>query len=464
VITIEWNISISQIAKVCGGIYWNITDVNAIVDSVSTNSKEISKGDIFVAINNGHNFVSEAIKNGAVCAIVEGDVKQYKKLPVISVEDTVRALGALAKLYREMFDMPIIALTGSVGKTSTKDMIASVFSTNYNTHKTEGNYNNEIGVPLTIFKIRSEHDAVVLEMGMNHAGEISRLSNIGKPDVAVITNIGVSHIENLGSQENILKAKTEIFDGLSSDGTVVLNGDDKMLYALCGTLGYETLYYGINNQNCDIVARNIRKSSNGSEFTIAFNGEEYKVATSAPGEHHVYNALASILIGIRYNIPLDKIIQGIANFSPGAMRQNVIALDNYTLIEDCYNASPDSMKAGLEVLTLLANDCNADGDKRTIAVLGTMLELGAYSKEEHTNVGKLVCDADIDVLITVGNDAAYIAKGAAALGFNGEVYSFEDNEKLIGEIETIIRRGDFILFKGSRGMRLEEVSKAVQVM
>jgi UDP-N-acetylmuramoyl-tripeptide--D-alanyl-D-alanine ligase len=297
-------------------------------------------------------------------------------------------------------------------------------------------------------------------MGMNNLGEISRLSNIGKPDVAVITNIGVSHIENLGSRENILKAKLEILDGLSSDGTVVLNGDDKMLYALCGILGNETLYYGINNPNCDIVAGNIRKSAAGSEFTVTFNGEEYKIAINVPGEHHIYNALAATLIGIRYNIPMAKIIQGIAEFLPGEMRQNIVKLDNYTLIEDCYNASPDSMKAGFDVLTGLAKECK-DDENRTVAVLGNMLELGEFAKQEHINVGKLVYDFGIDVLITVGLDATYIADGAREAGFDGEIYSFENNERLKNKIMELIKYGDFILFKGSRGMKLEEVSQYV---
>ena len=311
----EWKINISQIAKRCGGIYWNVKNTEAFVGSVCTEINEIQKGDVFVAINSRHDLVTDAIKNGAVCAIIEGDIKRYSKLPIIAVDNTIHALGSLAELYREMFDMPVIALTESDGTTGVKDMITSVFSTNYNTHKSEGNYNSEVGVPVAIFKIKSEHDAVVLKIGMSCAGEISRLSRISKPDVAVITNIDVSHIEDLDSKENILKAKLEILDGLSSDGTVVLNGDDEMLYACQGTLGNETLYYGIDNPNCDIIARNIRKSSAGSEFTVTFNGEEYKIEVSATGEHHIYNALVSILIGIRYNIPMENIIQGIANFS-----------------------------------------------------------------------------------------------------------------------------------------------------
>jgi len=459
----EPKLNISQIAKACGGIFWNLSG-EEIVGNVAIDSRKIARGDIFIALKgdnfDGHDYVNDVVKSGAICAIVEGNAKRFADLPIIAVEDCRAALRDFARLYREQFNAPVIAITGSVGKTSTKDMIASVFSTHYNTLKTEGNFNNEVGVPLTVFQIGSEHDVIVLEMGMNNFFEISRLSNIGKPDVAVITNIGVSHIENLGSKENILKAKLEILDGLSSAGAVVLNGDDKMLYALDGTLGFETLYYGIENPNCDILATDIKKSGQGSAFTVRFNGEEYKIAISVPGEHHIYNALAALLIGLRYNIPMEKIIQGIADFSPGAMRQNIVKLENYTLIEDCYNASPDSMKAGLDVLTRLAAD--AGGNVRAVAVLGDMLELGEFSEGQHRAVGKLVCDSQIDVLITVGSEAKHIANGASELNFGGEIHSFADNEKLKGKITEIIKNGDFILFKGSRGMKLEEVSQFIR--
>jgi len=459
----EPKLSISQVAKACGGIYWNVAE-DAVVQGVTTDSRNVNKGDIFIALSgdnfDGHDFVADTIKAGALCAVVDGDAKRFSNLPIIAVEDCRAALRDIAKLYRQQFDIPVIGITGSVGKTSTKDMIASVFSTAYNTLKTQGNFNNEVGLPLTIFQLTNDHSVVVLEMGMNNFYEISRLSNIAMPDVAVITNIGVSHIENLGSQDNILKAKLEILDGLSNDGAVVLNGDDKRLYALDGTLGYETLYYGIENPNCDIIAKDIKKTGSGSEFSVSFNGEEYKIATSAPGEHHIYNALAAILVGVRYNIPMEKIIEGIANFSPGAMRQNIIKLENYTLIEDCYNASPDSMKAGLEVLTRLAADDQAT-EKRTVAVLGDMLELGEFSESQHTAVGKMVFDAGIDMLITVGHEAEYIAKGARELGFGGEIYSFKDNVQLKDRVNELIKPGDYILFKGSRGMKLEEISQYI---
>ena len=347
----EARLSISQIAKASGGIYWNVGE-DEIIKGVTIDSRKINKGDLFIALSgenfDGHNFVEAAINDGALCAVVEGDAKRFANLPIIAVEDCRAALRDIAKLYRQQFDIPVIGITGSVGKTSTKDMISSVFSTAYNTLKTQGNFNNEVGLPLTVFQMTSDHAVMVLEMGMNNFYEISRLSNIASPDVAIITNIGVSHIENLGSQENILKAKLEILDGLANDGAVILNGDDKRLYALDGTLGYETLYYGIKNPNCDIIAKDIKKTGAGSEFSVSFNGEEYKIVTTAPGEHHIYNALAAILAGVRYNIPMEKIIQGVADFSPGALRQKVIKLEKYTLIEDCYNASPDSMKAGLD--------------------------------------------------------------------------------------------------------------------
>ena len=463
---LEWRLNVEMISKACGGMFWNLTG-DEIVKDIATDSRNISKGAIFFALKgdnfDGHNFVETAIEAGALCAVVQGDVKRFSNLPIIAVDDCLSALGAAAKLYREQFNSPVIAITGSVGKTSTKDMIASVFSSTYNTLKTQGNFNNEIGLPLTVFQITSDHQIIILEMGMSALGEIHRLSNIAKPDMAVITNIGVSHIEKLGSQKNILKAKLEIQSGLSADGAIVLNGDDNMLYDLNGRLSYETLYYGIQNKNCDIVAANIKKSGSGSEFTVSYGGEEYKIRINSAGEHHIYNALAAILVGIRYNIPIAKIIQGISEFSPAGMRQKIVKSDNYTLIEDCYNASPTSMKSGLEVLFRIYSDHDDKWSEcRTVAVLGDMLELGKFSQNEHKAVGALVYDFGINVLITVGNEAEYIAAGAIAAGFDPDmVYSFKNNKELTGNIMSILQKGDYVLFKGSRGMKLEEVSKFV---
>ena len=457
----EWRLNLGRIAAALSGELKN-ADKDEIVKDVSTDSRNISEGCVFFALKgentDGHIYVKKAIDSGAVCAVVEEGADVPENIPVIRVSDTLEALGSLARLYRGEFSVPCVAVTGSVGKTSTRDMIHSVLSQQYSSLKTEKNFNNEIGLPLTVFGLKSEHEMMVLEMGMSGFGEISRLTNIAMPDTAVITNIGLAHIEHLGSQENILKAKLEITEGLSEDGAVILNGDDPLLRTVGGTLPYETLYYGIENKSCDLIAENIKKYSEGTDFTVKIDGEQYEVSVKVPGVHHVYNALAAILTGIRYNVPVKKIIEGIAKFIPSGMRQNIIGLEDYILIKDCYNASPDSMKSGLEVLSSVLSG-KREKKYRRVAVLGDMLELGEIAKEEHEKIGRLIMNYDVDRLITVGEMAEFIAQSAIKEGFPASnTFSFKTNGDVIANIFSIIEEDDIILFKGSRGMRLEEIA------
>lgn len=457
----EWRLNLEKTAAAVSGSIFNV-DKDEIVKGVLTDSRAVTEGCVFVALKgentDGHRFVKQALNDGAVCAVVSDASLAEEGLAVIVVEDTLAALRNIARLYRNEFNIPCVAVTGSVGKTSTRDMIYSVLSGQYAVHKTEKNFNNEIGLPLTVFGLKSEHDMMVLEMGMSGFGEISRLTEIALPDTAVITNIGLAHIEKLGSQENILKAKLEILEGLSPDGAVILNGDDPYLRSLEGTLPYETLYYGIESKNCDITAENIRKYSGGTDFTVKIDGNEYEISINVPGTHHVYNALAAILTGIRYNVPLKKIIEGIGKFVPSGMRQNIIALKDYIIIKDCYNASPQSMQSGLEVLqTTLSN--KREKKYLRVAVLGDMLELGEIAEAEHKKIGKLILKYNVDRLITVGKMAEHIGKSAIEEGFSAsDVYSFYDNESVINNIYGIIKPDDIILFKGSRGMKLEEIA------
>lgn len=457
----EWRLNLGKIAAALGGELLN-ADKDEIAKDVSTDSRNISEGSVFVALKgdntDGHKYIDKAVENGAVCVVVNRDSESFEGVTQIRVDDTLKALGDFARLYRQEFLVPCVAVTGSVGKTSTRDMIYSVLGTQYNSLKTEKNYNNEIGLPLTIFGLKSEHEMMVLEMGMSGFGEISRLTNIAMPDTAVITNIGLAHIEHLKTQENILKAKLEILEGLGEDGAVILNGDDEYLKSIQGTLPFETLYYGIENKNCDIIAENIRRYSEGTDFTVKIDGEEYEVTINVPGLHHVYNALAAILTGIRYNVPVKKIIEGIAKFVPSGMRQNIIALNDYIIIKDCYNASPDSMKSGLEVLE---STLSGKREKKylRVAVLGDMLELGEISKSEHEKIGTLISSYNVDRLITVGEMAEYIAQSAIKEGFSASnTFSFKTNEEVINNIYNIIKPDDIILFKASRGMKLEEIA------
>lgn len=458
----EWRLTLKQIAQATGGMLW-YADGDEIVKDVITDSRKIIEGAVFVALKgenfDGHKFVSRAAEQGAVCSVVEHWSQSDGTYPVIVVDDTYKALRDIAKLYRSQFNIPIVAVTGSVGKTSTKDMIYSVLSHKFNAFKTIGNFNNEVGLPLTIFKMTSENKVGVIEMGMSNFGEISRLTEIVRPDIAVMTNIGISHIENLKSQENILKAKLEILEGMDEGGTVVLNGDDPLLWGLRGTLPFELLYYGIKNEECDIAAKNIRSFSDSTLFDFKLNDETFTAEIKVPGAHHVYNALAAILVGEQYGMSGGEIIDGIAGFVPGGMRQNIIRTKKYTIIKDCYNASPASMRSGLNVLGVI--EPKTEGGRK-IAVLGNMLELGDFAVESHRNVGKWVCEENIDCLVTVGDMARNIAEGAIESGFDGEkIYSFDTNAEAISGLERILEEGDCILIKGSRGMRLEEIADAL---
>lgn len=455
----EWILTVQKVAQAVGGTIRNC-DKDEIVKSVSTDSRKITEDALFIALNgenfNGHRFVKNAVENGAVCCIVNADEGDFAGLPTIAVQDTYKALRDLAAYYRTCFDIPVVGITGSVGKTSTKDMIACVLSMDFCTHKTDKNFNNEIGLPLTVFDLSSDHEIMVLEMGMSDFGEISRLTAIARPDTAVITNIGVSHIEQLGSREGIRKAKFEILEGLTPDGAVILNGDDPLLWEAAGDVAFETLCFGIDNPNCDLIARNIKLFSDSSTFTVKVDGVEYKVVLQVPGKHHIYNALAAILVGLRYNVDMEKIVAGIRKFAPDAFRQSVIELENYTIIKDCYNASPTSMKSGLEVLSL------RETTGRRVAILADMLELGDLSAEAHREVGHMVQHYGVDCLVVIGELSSSIAKGAEASGMSeNQIYYFANNEEAKKALKDILQKDDLILIKGSRGMHLEEIADAI---
>lgn len=453
--------TLKQIANACKGTLCGC-DENAVATDVVTDSRQVCKNSVFVALKgerfDGHNFVASVLDMGAACCIVDKNFENTEGKAVIIVENTHTALRDIAAYYRGLFNAPSVAITGSVGKTSTKDMVAEVLSMHYKVLKTDGNFNNEIGLPLTAFRMSSEDEIAVFEMGMSAFGEISRLTRIAAPETAIITNIGYSHIEHLGSRENILKAKLEILEGMSAGGTVILNGDDELLRGVIGTLPFETLSYGIENQDCDLVAFNINKLSDGTEFEVRVDAKAYKLRVNVPGLHHVYNALAAILLGVIYNMPMEEIIAGVAEFKPSGMRQNVIELENIKIIKDCYNASPTSMKSGLEVLSVTRPN-NEEKPHRQVAVLGDMLELGEYSEEAHRAVGRLCCEYELGCLIAVGPNAKFVAEGAIENGFNSsELYVFYDNNAAKAHILDILQPNDVVMFKGSRGMRLEEIA------
>ncbi len=407
---------------------------------------------MFIAIRgerfDGHDYVAKAFEKGAVAAITEKQIENY---PCIIVNDTRKAFLDLARYYRSLFNIILVGVTGSVGKTTTKEMIALVLSEKYNTLKTEGNLNNEIGLPKTLLGINKSHKAAVIEMGMSDFGEIERLSNTAIPTISVITNIGFSHIENLKTQEGILKAKLEILSGMSPDAPLVVNADDRLLSTVKDSLNRRVLTYGIENKTADYYAKNIYEENNGTIFTVKYQDRDVEVSLPCIGRHNVLNALSAFCIGINSGISEEEIINALKKYKPDELRQNIVKKGEQTVIIDCYNASPDSMKASLSVLLQV----KAENNGRKVAVLGDMLELGEMSRQLHENVGKFTEMADVDMLFTYGYDSVYIAEKAKESGVS--VMHTDDKAKLVNELKTYLKAGDVVLFKGSRGMRLEEV-------
>ena len=454
----------SEVIDAVNGKLVSGSEDNEILN-ISTDSRTIRNGELFIPIKgerfDGHNYIEHALLSGAAGTITQRDIADiarsdngtaFVNKTIIKVDDTIRALKKLASHYRQKFKIPFIGITGSVGKTSTKDMIFCILMQEYNILKTGGNFNNEIGVPITIFNLESYHEAAVLEMGMSNIGEISSLTSIVRPKIAVITNIGMSHIEKLGSRQNILKAKMEILEGVPKDGMIVLNGDDNLLYGLKGFLDKHTVYYGMD-EGLDYQAYNILNAGeSGVYFDINIKDREYKVHVPLPGVHNIYNALAAVAVGIEMGVSADRIIEGIKLFTPDKMRLNIISYNGIKIINDTYNASPQSMDAALRVL----KDVNSSG--RRIAVLGDMLELGEWAYNAHFNLGKFAVASGIDYIITVGQNGKNIAQGALAAGAqHGKVKIFSSNYAAIEFLKGFITDEDVILVKGSRGMKMEEI-------
>ncbi len=450
---------IKEIVEATGGSLVS-GSAGAMITGISTDSRKTGGGCLFIPLKgerfDGHDYINMALDGGAAAVLTHKAVDCKGGKAIIRVDDTSKALRELAAYYRKKFTVPFVGITGSVGKTSTKDMIAGVVGTKFNVLKTEGNLNNEIGVPLTVFNLEGFHEAAVLEMGMSAAGEISRLTAIVRPDIAVITNVGMSHIETLGSRQNILKAKLEILEGLASKGLVVLNGDDALLAGTKDLLRFRTVFYGMD-EGVDYQASNINShGENGTYFDIKINGREYNIHIPVPGVHNVHNALAAVAVGCELGIPMDDIIKGIAGFSPSKMRMDIIKAGDVRIINDTYNASPQSMEAALNVLKEIGRK------SRKIAVLGDMLELGDWAPKAHYDVGRFVATSGTDMLIAVGKNSRYIIDGAVDNGFpESRTKYFEGNGEALEFIRSNLMIDDVVLVKGSRGMKMEEIVKGL---
>ena len=431
---------------------------NIECENFSKDTRTINEGDIYIGIKgekfDGSKLWDEALEKGAKAVIVENieikkdKLQKYADKAIIKVENTLEALYKLAEYKRSLYDIPVIAITGSVGKTSTKDIIANVISTKYKTLKTEGNNNNNIGLPMTILKLK-DHEALVVEMGMNHFGEISLLTKIAKPTIAVITNIGTSHIGNLGSRENILKAKLEILEGMDKP-ILVINNDNDLLHEWYenNKEKIEIHTIGIENQS-EINAKKIKLKEESSEFTAKTKQEEIKVNVPVGGTHFVYNSLCAIAIGKLLDISTENIIKGISTFELTKKRMDIKKLDNGAIIiNDSYNASYESMKASIEFLAKHTGE-------RKIAVLGDMFELGEYTKELHEKVGKEIVKNKIDVLICSGEYSKYIIEKVK--NSSTKTFYYENKEQIVEKLQKELKNGDVVLVKASNAMKFYEI-------
>ena len=441
------NLTVAQVAKTLGR---EITSEN-LINRVSIDSRDVDKNTLFFAIKgdrfDGHDFIEEVAAKGVGAIVSHKDVSV--NAPVIKVGNTKQALLDLASFYRHSIEnLIVVGLTGSVGKTTTKEMTACVMAQKFKTLKTEGNFNNEIGMPRTIFRLDDTFQCAVLEMGMDGFGQISDLTNSAHPDCAIITNIGVSHIENLGSRDGILKAKLEMLEGMKKGSTLFVNGDNDKLSTVEND-DYNIVKFGIDNKKCEFLAEEIVEKDYSTDFVAVWDGNRQKVTIPTVGIHNVYDALVAFAVGVEYKIDPELIAKGLCDYTPSGMRQRIKEADGITVIEDCYNASPDSQKAGLNTLCKIAK-------QRKIAVLGDMLELGGYTETAHRMVGDYAAECELDALFTLGESSKFIADSAEKGGLKS-VFSFTDKTKLTESLKKYLQKSDTVLFKASRGMKLEEI-------
>ncbi|MDD6022632.1 MAG: UDP-N-acetylmuramoyl-tripeptide--D-alanyl-D-alanine ligase [Oscillospiraceae bacterium] len=448
--------TLKEIAQWCGGTV-NPDFATVQVTSLCHDSREALPGTLFFALEgqtDGHRFVSAAKEQGAEAAVVSRALDM--DFPLVIVQDTRKALVDIASHYRDTMTCTTIAITGSVGKTTTRAMTMQILGGRYKTSGTIKNYNNDIGLPITIGKSAADCEMLVLEMGMNHFGELRKLSAIGKPDLAVITNIGSMHIENLGSREGILQAKLEILEGLKPDGLALFNGDEPMLWNLRGKQDCKKLYFGIENSAADICAENIETTDRGSSFTVRGLGKEFSVEVPVSGKHNVYNALAAVSVAMLCEVPEDVIRVRLAAFENAEQRQVIYEKKGFVIIDDTYNAGPESVTAALNVLE---NTHGLRDGCRHIAVLGDMLELGNHSSAEHHKIGRIAA-YKADLLFTYGPDSEKTVCGAITGGMaQRSAIHFSDQAELVNTLKSRAKPGDVLLFKGSHGMHMEQALK-----
>ena len=448
--------TVGQIADACSGkILYG--DPKTVVTSVSADSRKIEKGALFVPIigekNDAHKFIPSAFKAGAAAVLSQEPSSPCGKA-IISVKNTLTALQSIAAAYRNKFSIPFIGVTGSVGKTTTREMTALALSSELNVMKTHGNFNSQIGLPLTMFSLDENHEAAVMEMGMSNFGEMERLAKIARPDFAVVTNIGLSHIGQLKTKENIMKEKLHIADCFGENSAAFLNGDDEMLYSLKGRLPFDVIYYGTGS-NSDFRAVNIETHSEFSKFEYIVPGGNHGCVTlPVPGKHYILDALAALAVCARLGVSLNKAAAALSNYRPLSMRQQIRSINGITVIDDSYNSSPDALKESINVLS------GFKGGKR-IAVLADMLELGDFSQKAHFSAGIHAAKSDIDSIFAIGEHAKAIADGAFSVRPDMDCRVFGSNADALMAVKESLSPGDTVLVKGSRGMHTDEIVKGI---
>ena len=453
------NITLENIARVTGGTLYGTTADAATTEAASVviDSRQITEGGIFIATKgervDGHSFIPAVFAAGALGVICE-EAPQDAAGPYVLVEDSFKALREIGEFYRKQLDIKVVGITGSVGKTSTKEFIAGVLETKLNVLKTAGNYNNEIGVPLTILRIRKEHEVAVLEMGINHFGEMHRLTQMARPDICVITNIGECHLEFLGSREGILKAKTEIFDYSNPEGDVILNGEDDMLRKVENVHGKMPIFVGFG-ENCDVYASDVVSNGLlGSTCKIHMGEMVLDAKVSLPGMHQVSNAMVAAKVGMLLGLSKEEIEKGLLQVMPTAGRGHLIDKGSYLIVDDCYNANPVSMKAAIDLLT--------DAKGRKVAVLGDMFELGENEKELHYGVGQYAAEKGIDLVLLAGELSKEMEKAILATGTKTQVVHYLTRDLLMEDLPNRIKKGDTILVKASHGMGYQNIVEKLE--
>lgn len=450
------NMTLENITNACGGIYVGAEKLKqSVITGVEKDSRLIEKGYLYLpfvgARVDGHDFIPQVFEKGALCTLSQKDLENPAG-PYIKVDSVAQALKDIAEFYRQQLTCKIIGITGSVGKTSTKEIIASVLEEKYSVLKTKGNYNNEIGMPLTILKIRDYHQIAVIEMGISDFEEMHKLAKVSRPDVCVITNIGTCHLENLGDRDGVFKAKTEMFDYVAQDCFVVLNGDDDKLINVKDVNGNQPVFFGVETDQPVQAVEYSAMGIHGTRAKIKYFDKTMETMIPIPGFHMIYNAMAATCIGVHFGMTLEEIDRGIRNLKAIGGRNNIFTSGGITVIDDCYNANPMSMEASLKVLN------QAEG--RKVAILGSMFELGEKEKELHRQVGLVASGLNLDLVICIGELAFHIAEGAK----NGkaEVLYFEKKEDFETEMLQYLKPGDTVLIKASNGMKFNTLVNRIK--